>query len=97
MRVKLIVLAVGAGLALFALVWGRETVTQISEYRTETTLTRGGEVPGAEASAKSDEIPNIMKGGIDEVNKNLSGLKTKLQNTMDERPGRLDKQVERAK
>jgi|GEM_PF-5351726 len=97
MRVKLIVLAVGAALALFALIWGSETLTNISTTRTETTLSRTAGDADAGALGNPDEIPNIMKGGVGEVNKNLSELKSNLQNTMDERPGRLDAQVERAK
>lgn len=100
MRVKLIVLAVGAALAVFALIWGSETVTKLSTTRARTTLSGaagGADGANAGALASPDELPNIMKGGVGEVNKNLSELKSNLQNTMDERPARLDAQIDRAK
>lgn len=94
MRVKLIVLAVGAALAAFALVWGSEAVSNISTPPSPTTLAGS---TGAADAGERDEIPNIMKGGLGEVNKNLSELKNNVQTTMDERPDRVDEQVERAK
>lgn len=94
MRLKLIVLAVGAALAAFALVWGSETVSKSSTSRSATTLSRGADASDA---GERDEIPNIMKGGLGEVNKNLSELKNSVQNTMDERPSRVDEQVDQAK
>lgn len=93
MRLKLIVFAAGAALALFAYSQGSETASQIATLRSATTLSHAEDADAGQSS----EIPNIMKGGVGEVNKNLSDLKDNLQNTMDERPGRVDEQVERAK
>lgn len=95
MRVKLIVLAVGLALVMFALVWGSETVSTVSTMRQRTTAQTHG--PDAGAPGTGVEVPKIMNGGLGDVNNNLEHLGNNVQKKMDDRPGRIDKQVEQAK
>lgn len=94
MRLKLIVLAIGAAIAVYALMFGSQALSKLSKYRTSTTISQSEEPADV---GPTREIPTIVNTGIGGINKSLSGMKDNVQNTVDERQERLDEQIEIAK